>query len=178
MEIADDLYIEYEHVPHLTGRISRQQAEREAVMRILRRNFGQNVTLLHDHDGAPSVDGFDGYISISHCNGMAAVAIHPSLRIGIDIETPREQLQRVSRKFLTDDESTRFHDIEDLLWAWTAKEAIYKAAGIAGLPLHDIHLISMESATVDTSYGIQLAFRLRSSLSDGIMTTIAIPGQP
>jgi phosphopantetheinyl transferase len=146
-------------------------------MQLLQRRFGKDVVLLHDADGAPSVDGYDGHISISHCNGVAVLATHQSIRIGIDIERKRTQLINIKHKYLTAAEMEEFTSIEQLLWAWTAKEAVYKSAGISGLSLTAIELNRSDmsaSVTSLTSKG-QLKFRLYSTYSDEIMTTVAIP---
>lgn len=174
MILPDRLTVDYEPVV-ITPGTSRHEAEREAVMRLLAKRFGSGTELLHDADGAPAVSGSSYRISISHCAGMAAIATHPTLRIGIDIETARPQLMRVRHKFLTEQEVDRYRSIDELLWAWTAKEAVYKAAGIAGLPLHAIQLGSPSDASVTAPDGTIRTFRLYSSADGPVTTTVAVP---
>lgn len=112
---------------------------RSAVAEILSRELPADVRLVHDPDGAPLLTGTDLHISISHSRRFAAVALHPRLRIGVDIEEERpQQLQRVAERFLSP------RDLElwsrDLLGAWTIKEAVYKAAGQPGLGLASIDI--------------------------------------
>ncbi|MDE6190836.1 MAG: 4'-phosphopantetheinyl transferase superfamily protein [Muribaculum sp.] len=109
------------------------EAQKSAVRRLLTAIEGSEAQLCHHDDGSPYIAGFSREISISHCKGYAAIGIGNTARIGIDIETPRATLRRVTRKFLSEEEQKQFTDDEALLTAWTMKEALYKAAGIAGI---------------------------------------------
>lgn len=112
---------------------------RNEVARLIAEKVGRDARLLHDPDGAPLLAGSPLNISVSHSRNFAAIALHPSLRIGIDIEEPRlEQLRRVISKFLTELELPLWNN--RLLAAWTCKEAVYKAAGVRNLPLGAIDL--------------------------------------
>lgn len=113
---------------------------RQAVSELLRRRFGDGVRLVHDADGSPRLVGADAEISISHSRRYAALMVSTAGRCGVDIEEPRlEQLDRVRTKFLTPDELAAG---VDLLSAWTAKEAVFKAAGTPGLGLSMIDTLS------------------------------------
>lgn len=113
----------------------------------------------HFPDGAPFIFGVPSRISITHTDHLYAVATLPKTpeadlarfsqrtALGIDAEPlEREQVKRVRERFLSEEE---FHlappdDLESLIIAWTAKEALYKAALTPGLDLrHDIRLISL-----------------------------------
>lgn len=108
-----------------------REAEKEAVAEIVREIFGDSQ-LLHRPDGSPYIQDFDGCISVSHGAGTAILAVS-EMPVGVDIEENRAQLQRVSHKFINpEDESP------SLLHAWTAKEAAFKAAGIAGVTVGEI----------------------------------------
>ena len=119
---------------------SRREAEKAAVSALACRVAGGNAVIGHDADGAPFICGYDGWVSVSHSRVMAFIAVHPSLRIGIDAELPREKLLRVASRFLAPCELPEWNTPEALLRAWTIKEAVYKAAGQPGLPLADIRL--------------------------------------
>lgn len=69
--------------------------------------------------------------------------------IGVDSETARPQLLRVAGKFINHTESAYIPQlISTLLQAWTAKEAVYKAALTPGLGLTEITLTpDMRTAT-------------------------------
>lgn len=99
--------------------------------------------LEHFDNGAPYLAGEDTRISITHCRGLLAVAtlprtpeatlhsFEPRTAIGIDAERrDREQVLRLREKFLSEDELAIIpaDDLTANITAWTAKEALYKAA--------------------------------------------------
>jgi nicotinamide riboside kinase/4'-phosphopantetheinyl transferase EntD len=87
----------------------------------------------------PMLKSNSGEISLSHSQKIAAAAWHPSLPIGIDVESERQQLQTILTKFLSLEEidnirSSKNPDLARRI-AWGAKESIYKAANQKGLSL-------------------------------------------
>lgn len=127
---------------------SRREAERRAVMLAIKGEFGSEAILTHAPDGHPllHVDGREMAVSVSHCEDEAVVAVAPcGSAIGIDIETAREQLRLVAPRFLTEMESEMFVTLPRLLQAWTAKEAVYKAALTPGLALQEIDITRIDS---------------------------------
>lgn len=106
---------------------SRRKDEREAVRRILDEIVGANVVLEHDATGAPKITDYN--ISISHSRKLAVVAIDPYEKIGVDAEEWRPTLSRVKSKFLSVEELGLFVTDNQLLRAWTIKEAVYKIVG-------------------------------------------------
>ena len=118
----------------------RRRNEIIATRQLLRDILGPKATIGHNPDGSPFLPDHDLNISISHCDRFVAIALNRKGKIGIDIETWRDSLNLVKEKFLTSGEIAIYNTLELLLQAWTAKEAIYKTAGITGLPLHSIIL--------------------------------------
>ncbi len=117
----------------------RRAAERVAAAALAEHLFNAGCVLSHTDQGAPRVDGRQ--VSISHSRTHAALAFHPAAAIGIDLESPRPQLQRVKSRFLSAEELDAFGSSDELLLkAWTAKEAVYKAAETLGPDLRDIRL--------------------------------------
>lgn len=109
---------------------AKRQREKAAERLLLCRAFGRPVTLLHDGQGAPFVEGLDVNISITHTLELVAVAIDDRQVIGIDAEsTARRQVLRVRDKFLNASEQQFIapDDLDAHVIAWTAKEAIIKA---------------------------------------------------
>lgn len=108
----------------------KREAERRAVEALVRHAFGPGVRYFHDEYGAPIVDSSGVYVSVSHCADMALLAVSADEVVGADIELPRAQLGRIAPKFMTGDEiSDGDQSPGRLLRLWTAKEAVFKAAG-------------------------------------------------
>lgn len=113
----------------------------------------------HFRNGAPFLVGETGRISITHTGRFLAVATLPDTpevdlsvfseraAMGIDAErADREQTLRVREKFLSDDEQQMIDkdDVQKNVMAWTAKEALYKAAMQEGLDFkNDIRILSL-----------------------------------
>lgn len=113
----------------------------------------------HFRNGAPFLVGEIGRISITHTGRFLAVATLPDTpevdlsvfseraAMGIDAErADREQTLRVRDKFLSDDEQQMIDkdDVKKNVMAWTAKEALYKAAMQEGLDFrNNIRILSL-----------------------------------
>lgn len=108
----------------------KRQREKAAERLLLCRAFGQPVTLLHDEQGAPSVEGHEQVnISITHTPQLVALAVNENEVIGLDAEqADRQQVLKVRAKFLNPEEQTFIgQNMAAHIIAWTAKEAIIKA---------------------------------------------------
>lgn len=72
------------------------------------------------------------HISITHSGDFSGVIINPDKLVGIDIERISKRIERVSARFLSDEE-LGFIDkekfLEHLTICWTAKEALFKISG-------------------------------------------------
>ena len=102
--------------------------------------MGIHVKLGHDEHGAPRILGFDDiYLSISHTRGMVMIALSEHEPMGIDVECISERVVKVRHKFVNDTENADISSVNatDLTLVWTAKEAMYKLAGVAGASLRD-----------------------------------------
>lgn len=131
-------------LPHST-RETRRTAECEASLSLIAEAFGHGARLCHHPDGAPHIpEAPEGWVySLSHSEEECILAVAQGCgAIGVDVERERPQLVRVRCKFLSEKELEWISegDMHALLRAWTAKEAIYKAARTPGLPLTAIEL--------------------------------------
>ncbi len=127
---------------YLAAKADKRKREILAVSLLLRHCLGEDRVLHHHADGSPYIEGCN--ISISHTNGYVAIALHPTYRIGIDIEQLGERAPRVARRFISSDELLALpaeQQSEAIHLCWSAKEALYKLhpEGSADF-LHDIHL--------------------------------------
>lgn len=106
-------------------------------------NEGDYRVIEHFENGVPFLDGYPGRISVTHTNHLLAVAslpktpevslekFSPRTAMGIDAESlNRQQVLNVRTKFLSDEELKLIpeNNLEANILAWTAKEALYKAA--------------------------------------------------
>ncbi len=99
--------------------------------------------LLQRYDLSDKIDYLDSgkpvcsdgrFISISHSGDYVVVAVS-SEPVGIDIERKNPKLHRIASRFVhAKDVSPKDADsLAQLQYLWTAKESIYKLAGVAGL---------------------------------------------
>ena len=131
---------------------SRRERERMAVNSLVEQVF-PGCKLGHKSSGAPFIDIPGVYVSVSHSRNYAALAVSEHT-VGIDIEEPRaQQLERVVTRFMSDAD---LKACPNLLDAWTAKEAVFKAAGVDDAMLADI---SFETATLATLGTCRFAIR-------------------
>lgn len=113
-----------------------------AVRLLLQLMTGKNSKISYDPAGKPLLVNGPGHISISHSSNCAVIYLHPEWHPGIDIESITRNVERASRKFLSEKE-LRDCTIEnqlsnaDLLLRWCAKEAIFKM-----VPFSDVDFAS------------------------------------
>jgi len=103
------------------------------------------VRLLHEHllpDSQAAIeytehrkpilsDDHPSHISISHSGDLAALMMHDTNEVGMDLEEIRVNIRNVRKKFLSADEKAfcSIDEIEKLIVMWSAKESIYKLYG-------------------------------------------------
>lgn len=105
-------------------------ASRLLVKQLAREHRLPVAPLVKDPWGKPQLAGTSSHISISHAYPYAAAILHEQQPVGIDIETPRSQLQRIQHKFLHKDEQhCADGNPRKLCVYWSAKEALYKLYG-------------------------------------------------
>ncbi len=161
----------YRSIPP-TPREGRREAEREAVASVVAMAFGPEAELRHRPDGSPYVEGMAAgrWISITHSVDLCILAVTDEGPVGIDTETARAQLERIRHKFLSPADPPA-SSLQDLLMAWTAKEAVYKAALTPGLALTDITILSghREATARGTRYALSYP-----TITPGRVTAVAI----
>lgn len=165
--------------------LTRRERERAAALSLVRAVFGPDATISHTTEGAPLLEGVENpaTISISHDCDTCLLAVSRCGRpIGADIETPREQLMRVARRFLGPEEQARLDRLsgedgrmEFLLRCWTAKEAVYKCALTPGLALTEIRLSASADAAEARGNRYALWFYGRSEVA---ITAVAVKTEP
>lgn len=94
--------------------------------------LGENTDqyLLNDEYGKPYLSNQSTSISFSHTKDLIACYIDlDGANIGVDIEYFREQLPKLSTKFLHPEDSSPFDNEWHYLFIWSAKEVLYKMWG-------------------------------------------------
>lgn len=84
-------------------------------------------SVVYTPEGQPYISDNSWKISLSHTKDYAAVLIHKSLAVGIDIETISPRVNRLADKFISSDEfiNEAQPTIHRLLH-WSAKETLFK----------------------------------------------------
>lgn len=132
--------------PYCSSASVKRKKEILAEALLLRHYFGTDVVLHHRSDGSPYIDGC--YVSVSHTKSYVAIALHPTRRIGVDIEILGHKAMRVAPRFLHPDELCALGEVgkmEAVHICWSAKEALYKLHPIERCDFaQDIRLDSFE----------------------------------
>lgn len=113
----------------------KRRTEWLAVRALLRSSLGDDVHVVYDAAGKPSLEGFDGDVSISHTDGYVAVALSACGSVGVDIELLSRDVMAVAGRFMSVDLLGAVHPDERNFVAlvhWCSKEALYKIVGNLG----------------------------------------------
>ncbi len=113
---------------------SNKRQQEFVATRILRQEiFGFNH-IHYNEVGAPFIKG-EGFISISHANGIVGIAINELHEVSIDIETIGEKAVRLRNKFLSaiEKENLNIDSNIEMTKVWSLKEVLYKLTGKRGL---------------------------------------------
>lgn len=133
-ETVDELLDALDLDPFVIAEIAQFTSEKRkleylAVRVMLREVLGEKKTIVYDLNGSPRLQDGSYNISITHTGSYAAIILHPTLRLGIDIERISDRVVRVQSKFLSkrelesiDQPTAKTH----LALLWSAKEALYK----------------------------------------------------
>lgn len=137
----------------------KRQREQFVSHLLVKHLFGEAKEIKHHESGAPYIEANSKHISISHSRKSIALAVSDK-NIGIDIEErDRKQLSLI-KKFTTPTEQEWIASVgntkEQQLIAeliWSAKEAIYKLAGIEGLSFeNDIEISPFNITPATTTF--------------------------
>jgi len=161
----------------------KRQREKAAERILLRKFFGYAVTMSHDRQGAPSVQGHeDVCISITHTMELVAIAIDDTRVIGLDAEImDRKQVLKVRDKFLNASEQSFIaqDDLPAHIIAWTAKEAVIKAERNSRIDwTEDIRLepfVPQADETLLVAHCGNRCYRLLARPFKGHYITLAVP---
>lgn len=100
--------------------------------------LGRRFELAAHPDGRPYLIGSQLHVSISHTQTHVAAMVGRSVA-GIDVQTVRPKLMAMLDRYLDEEEQHMALNggLDAATALWCAKEAVYKAAAMAGLPFRD-----------------------------------------
>lgn len=105
-----------------------------AATRVLRHSIFGFSHIHYTEIGSPFIPG-EGYISISHAQGVVGIAVSTVDKIALDLERVSNKARQLHSKFLNDREIEQLNCTSELEMtkAWSAKEVLYKLAETKGL---------------------------------------------
>lgn len=101
------------------------------------------LILVQNDRNRPFFQHSDWHISLTHSYPYVAAACSRKYRIGVDIEKPGRNIEKIAPRFLSPTELEKWNESSNLLTlAWSAKESVYKAVGKPGLSFQNEIIIS------------------------------------
>ncbi|MBK5194527.1 MAG: 4'-phosphopantetheinyl transferase superfamily protein [Proteiniphilum sp.] len=96
--------------------------------------LGKEQIIHNREDGSPYLEDGKPHISISHTKDYAAILLHDSCPVGIDIEIRSERVKKIAGKFISVKEyiDPAQKTIHQLLH-WSAKESLFKLMNEQGI---------------------------------------------
>jgi len=135
-ESIDELYkqLDFVNIEEFSRIVSeKRKSEYLAVRVTMKKMLGSEKIIIYDTDGKPTLSDESFQISISHSANWIAVIAHPTRSVGIDIEVPTEKMKKLYKRFLSETEQKDLSNgehLNQLMLAWSAKEALYKIIGM------------------------------------------------
>ena len=143
---------------------------------LLAQAFGEPVALQHNGQRAPSVEGRDANISITHTMGLVALAVNDSQVIGLDAESAdRRQVLRVRDKYLNASEQDFLSpdDLTSHIIAFIKAERNSAIDWTDGIILEPF-AVQADETVIMARCGYR-RYRLASRLVEGHHITVALP---
>jgi len=118
------------YLPYLS-RIRSENRKKEwlTVRVLLKEMLGEEKEILYTATGKPYLSDHSYQISISHTKGFVAIALHPEMKTGIDIEHISSRVRKIRSRFMNEKEEANLdkeHEEIHLLLHWSAKESMFK----------------------------------------------------
>ncbi len=106
-----------------------KRCEKLAVRALLNELTGKEKSIDYHPNGQPYLSDQSFNISISHTKNYACIILHPTQKVGIDIEAKTPRAAQIQQRFLSPEECLLANQTSGFvvpLLLWTAKEALYK----------------------------------------------------
>lgn len=140
-ETADILSSEFsfspaEYLEFNAIRAEKRKIEYLAARIILKQLLGKKLEIEYHDSGKPLLVNSELHISISHSANVVAVMVS-NQKNGIDVELTNRNIDRVAKRFLSQDEFLHIQQLENSQLAkiiyWGAKESIFKCSDYQGI---------------------------------------------
>ncbi len=152
---------EKEFTLHIAQTVQKRQKEWLAVRCLLQAMLGNSTAPIVYENRQPFLADGSYHLSISHTTNYAALIIHVTCKVGIDIETILPRARRIKQKFLSDKELLAIENTpvnkpekEAIIGSnfifslcWSAKEAVYKWYSKGDLQFNRDMIIESHSLT-------------------------------
>lgn len=137
-----------------------------AVRALVNKVLGRKVLIHYSKIGRPFIESQNDFLSISHSDKYAAIAIGKTTLLGVDIESITRNYSKVKHKFVSDEEAGIFisKGFDEQLYVpivWCTKEAAFKAAACSEVDfLRDITIKKVEANDNFSVGEVDVAFNL------------------
>ncbi len=135
--IEEDLsFFEQKFASHPEIKNENKKLQWFATRHLVNEMLGETTEIEKDEAGKPFLKNLSHHLSISHTPVFAAAMLSKVAEVGIDLEMVNPKVERIAHKFLREDEIKAIQvdeKIEKLILYWSAKEALYKLYGKAGI---------------------------------------------
>jgi len=164
----------HKRLQHLAGRY---------LLKYLFPDFPYDEILIAD-TRKPYLPGEQYHFSISHCADYAAAIVSSTHRVGIDIEIPSPKVERISHKFIHENEKQwldgflpepQTSNVELQTILWSAKEAIFKWYSLGGVDFKEHMQLSNFIQKQNDNFLLPFFFNKKSSIQLYITSKIFQP---
>lgn len=134
-----------------------------------------------EHGKSLAMNG-NGFVSLTHTEGMAAAIFHQDTPVGIDMDLVREKILKIGYRFL-DPAEVDFLEKDPVHYtlAWSAKESIFKCQGKRGISFRENILLEPFDKNSNAIWGKIYGtdhddhhFQVRARVLDQIVLTYTI----
>ncbi len=117
-----------------TIRSERRSIEWLSTRVMLSELLGKDKIIRNHEDGRPYISDATQNISITHTINYAAILLHDTFQVGIDIETRSERVKKIADKFISENEyiDPKQKSLHQLLH-WSTKESMFKLMNEQGI---------------------------------------------
>lgn len=124
-------------------RLEKRKLEKLSQLALLK-TAGINISdLSYNKNGKPLLNS-EKHLSFSHSGNLSALLVNKNV-CGMDLELASDKIIRISSKFINENENALMLEKENIYWAWSIKESIFKYFGERVLFKDHINIVEIEA---------------------------------